>query len=251
MDDAGRVAAAWWNRHGGEYLADHVGLGTFTFSWGPEGWTEEDLRRLPTNPGRILEIGCGAAQCSRWLAKSGRDVVACDISAGMLAHAARLNEQTGIDFPLIAADVRALPFNDASFDTVFTSFGAIGFIPDLLPAFREIARVLRPGGTWVYSATHPFSWPLPDSPFLEDLRVIRPYRSGEVYVEEENGKTVYAEYAHTISDHLRALIGAGMLVRDVLEPTWPAANKSSWGAWGPERGRYLPGTIIFTAAIPD
>lgn len=248
LTDPGAVAASWWDRHGEDYLADHRLLGVTNFSWGPEGWTEEDLRLLPSSPGRILEVGAGAAQCSRWLASRGEDVVATDISSGMLAEARRMNEETGIEVPLIRADIRHLPFAEESFDTVFTSFGAIGFLPDLEEAFTEVARVLAPGGRWIYAATHPFSWPLPDSPYLEDLRVIRPYRSGEVYTESEGGQVCYAEYAHTISDHIGALLGAGLRITGVLEPAWPAGNESTWGAWGPERGAYLPGTIIFSSA---
>ncbi|MDO5723416.1 MAG: class I SAM-dependent methyltransferase [Flaviflexus sp.] len=248
--DPGRIAASWWDRHGAEYLADHRLLGVTNFSWGPEGWTEDDLRLLPDDPGLTLEVGAGAAQCSRWLAARGHRVIATDISSGMLAHAARMNEETGIDVPLIRADVRTLPFADNSFDTAFTSFGAIGFLPDLCEPFAEVARVLRPGGRWIYAATHPFSWPLPDSPHLDDLRVIRPYRSGEVYTETEGSTICYAEYAHTVSDHIGAIIAAGLTITGVLEPAWPAGNDQSWGAWGPERGAYLPGTIIFSTQKP-
>lgn len=245
-----KIAMTWWDDQAEEYLAEHPSLGEVKFQWGPEGWTEEDLHLLPHKPGRILEVGAGAAQCSRWLASKGHEVVATDISPGMLAVARALNAKHDLDFPLIAAGIEALPFNNDSFDTVFTSFGALSFLPTLTPAFDEVFRVLRPGGTWIYSVTHPFSWVFPDSPHQDDLTVTRPYGKREAYVETTGGTTEYAEFPHTFSDHVNGLVQSGFDVTDLFEPDWPAGKTETWGAWGPDRGAMLPGTLIVTAQKP-
>lgn len=244
------VAQSWWDRNADEYLRDHPSLGEVKFQWGPEGWTEDDLAMIPRVPGRILEVGAGAAQCSRWLAARGDTVIATDISQGMLNAARLLNKRTGIDVPLVQADITALPFSPESFDTVFTSFGALSFLPNLERAFAEIFRVLAPGGTWVYSVTHPFSWVFPDSPYADDLTVIRPYGREIAYVENDSRGTDYAEFPHTIADHVNALAGTGFRIQSMLEPGWPAGNESTWGAWGPDRGAMLPGTLIVSALRP-
>lgn len=244
------IAATWWDTYGDDYLAEHPSLGVVKFQWGPEGWTEEDLQLLPRRPGRILEIGAGAAQCSRWLKSQGHDVTATDISPGMIATAHHLNEKTSYDFPLHVAGVENLPFEAATFDTVFTSFGALSFVPGLGPAFEEIYRVLKPGGSWIYSVTHPFSWVFPDSPYRDDLTVVRPYGKKEAYVESSSGKTEYAEFPHTVADHMNGLSQSGFLVAEILEPGWPAGNSETWGAWGPDRGAMLPGTLIVSAQRP-
>lgn len=248
--DPQQIARSWWDRNADEYLTDHPSLGETKFQWGPEGWTEEDLGLLPRDPGRILEVGAGAGQCSRWLASHGRDVVATDVSAGMLHAGKVLNNRTGIDVPLIQADITSLPFADESFNTAFTSFGALSFLPSLDPAFTEVFRVLAPGGAWIYSVTHPFSWVLPDSPNAADLRVIRPYGSGEAYVEADKTQTDYAEFPHTVADHINALVSAGFDLTNVLEPKWPPEKAETWGAWGPDRGALLPGTLIVSARRP-
>lgn len=248
--DPQRIAQSWWDRNAEEYLVDHPSLGETKFQWGPEGWTEDELQLLPRSPGNILEVGAGAAQCSRWLAAQGRSVVATDVSAGMLHAGQLLNTRTGIDFPLIQADITALPFEASAFDTVFTSFGALSFLPTLGPAFSEVFRVLKPGGAWVYSVTHPFSWVFPDSPYADDLSVIRPYGRREAYVEGRSSAADYAEFPHTIADHMNGLVRAGFEITDVLEPGWPASNKETWGAWGPDRGALLPGTLIVSAQRP-
>lgn len=242
------IARTWWDENADSYLDDSPGIGTTSFQWCPEGWTEDDLSLLdPT--GTILEIGAGSAPCSRWLASQGRQVTASDISPAMIAHASRLNTETGHTFDLIVAGIEDLPVPDNSFDIAFTSFGAIGFIPDLTRAFTEIARVLRPGGQWVYAATHPMSWIFPDSPFREDLSVIRPYGKRDVYVET-SGKTVaYAEFSHTIADHMNALIDAGFTIERVDEPMWKPGHELVWGPWGPERGATIPGSLIVSARL--
>lgn len=247
VSEPAQISARWWDENAKDYLKEHPSLGDVHFQWCPEGWTEEDLNLLGDDPGQVLEIGAGAAQCSRWLAKRGVDVVASDVSPAMIAEAQRLNRATGVRLPLAVADARELPFDSTSFDTVFTSFGAIGFLPDLEDLFAEVGRVLRPGGRWVYSATHPFSWVFPDSPHAVDLRVIRPYAQGDAYIEGDEGELAYAEFSHTFADHINALTATGFTIEKILEPRWPAGANHTWGQWGPERGGLIPGTLIVSA----
>jgi SAM-dependent methyltransferase len=110
-DDAG-AARAWWDANADEYLDEHRDfLGDAGFRWGPEGLTEAEAGLLGDVDGRdVLEVGAGAAHCSRWLASRGARAVATDYSAGMLAGAARLDAATGVVVPRVQADARALPF---------------------------------------------------------------------------------------------------------------------------------------------
>jgi SAM-dependent methyltransferase len=250
-DDAGGGAGrGWWDAHAAEYLVDHRDfLGDAGFRWGPEGLTEAEAGLLGDVAGaRVLEVGAGAAQCSRWLAVRGADVVATDVSAGMLAQSARLDAATGVRVPVVQADARALPFADGVFDVVFTSFGAIPFVPDAARVHAEAARVLRPGGRWAFAVTHPLRWAFPDDPTARGLTAVRSYFDRRPYVEQAaDGTVLYAEYHRTVGDHVRDVGAAGLRLRDVVEPEWPAWNDQVWGGWGPERGRLLPGTAVFVA----
>ncbi len=67
---------------------------------------------------------------------------------------------------------------------------------------------------------------------------------------DEQGQLEYAEYHRTIGDHVREIAAAGLVLRDIVEPEWPAGNANVWGGWGPERGALLPGTAIFVADKP-
>jgi ubiquinone/menaquinone biosynthesis C-methylase UbiE len=153
--------------------------------------------------------------------------------------------------PLVQADARALPFPDGSFDVVFTAYGAIPFVPDARRVHAEAARVLRPGGRWVCSVTHPVRWAFPDDPGERGLTADRSYFDRRPYVErDEQGRVLYAEYHRTIGDHVADLVGAGLVLDGIVEPAWPEDNDRTWGGWSPLRGRHLPGTAIFVAHRP-
>lgn len=251
--EGGSAGRGWWDANADEYLDEHGDfLGAVDFCWCPEGLREQDAGLLGDVGGRrVLEIGAGAAQCSRWLATRGAQVVATDVSGGMLASGARLDRETGVVVPMVQADARRLPFADSSFDVAFTSFGAIPFVPDAEAVHREVARVLRPGGTWTFSVTHPVRWAFPDDPGEHGLTAHRSYFDRRPYAEtDEAGRVVYAEYHRTLGDHVREVVAAGLEVRDVVEPEWPADNANVWGGWGPVRGAYLPGTAIFRTRLP-
>ncbi len=244
----GRVGRHWWDRHAGEYLAEHGDfLGPADFRWCPEGLREEDAELLgPVSGRRVLEVGAGAAQCSRWLSARGAQVVATDVSAGMLDAARELDAATGTAVPSVQADARTLPFADATFDIAFTAFGAIPFVPDAEAVHREVARVLRPAGRWVFAVTHPLRWAFPDDPSERGLTAIRSYFDRRPYVEADaTGRTEYVEYHRTLSDHVDELGSAGFVLERLVEPEWPEGHDRSWGGWGPVRGALLPGTAIF------
>ncbi|MBD7916986.1 class I SAM-dependent methyltransferase [Cellulomonas sp. Sa3CUA2] len=253
-DQGGRAARGWWDANAQEYLDEHGEfLGPADLLWCPEGLRESQARLLGDVRGaRVLEIGAGAAQGSRWLRSvAGADAVATDVSAGMLAAAARLDADSGVAVPLVQADARALPFADASFDVVFTAFGALPFVPDAPRVHAEVARVLRPGGRWVFSVTHPLRWAFPDDPGTGGLTATRSYFDRRPYVESAaDGRVLYAEYHRTVGDHVADVVGAGFVLDSLLEPEWPAGHERVWGGWGPVRGARLPGTLIVRAHRP-
>jgi SAM-dependent methyltransferase len=258
-DGAGR---RWWDANARDYLDEHGAfLGDDDFLWCPEGLRESEARLLGEVAGRrVLEVGAGAAQCSRWLLARGADVVATDVSGGMLAAAAAVDRALPDGgplagrppaVPLVQADARALPFPDTSFDVVFTAYGAIPFVPDAARVHAEAARVLRPGGRWVCSVTHPVRWAFPDDPGERGLTADRSYFDRRPYVEtDERGRVLYAEYHRTLGGHVADLVGAGLVLDALVEPEWPADNDRTWGGWSPLRGRHIPGTAILVAHRP-
>lgn len=246
-----RANRSWWDRDADAYHAEHGAfLGDADFVWCPESLRERDahlLGDLDDLAGRrVLEIGCGAAMCSRWLAGQGVDVIASDLSAGMLRHARAANDRTGIGVPLVQADAQYLPFTSGAFDVVFTSFGAVPFVADSALVMREVARVLVPGGRWVFATTHPTRWSFPDDPGPDGLTATMPYWDRTPYVElDDDGTPAYVEHHRTLGDRVREIAAAGFRLVDLVEPEWPAGHTQVWGQWSPLRGAVLPGTAIY------
>ncbi|MEU7868594.1 class I SAM-dependent methyltransferase [Dactylosporangium sp. NPDC049140] len=248
-----RASRRWWDGDADAYQEEHGSfLGDADFVWCPEGLREADAHLLGEVRGRrVLEIGCGAASCSRWLKTQGAEVVASDLSAGMLRHAQNGATRSGVPVPLLQADASALPFAEGVFDIVCTAFGAIPFVADSSRVMREVYRVLRPGGRWAFSITHPMRWVFLDDPGEGGLVAVHSYFDRRAYVEEdEQHVPTYVEQHRTLGDRIRELVAAGFVLNDLIEPEWPSEHDKEWGQWSPMRGRIFPGTAIFVATKP-
>ena len=261
-----RANRGWWDANADDYQAEHGAfLGDDRFIWCPEGLDEAEAHLLGADLAgkRVLEVGAGAAQCSRWLAAQGAYAVASDLSFGQLAHALRIDAGAGVrgagvaeaetgtvgltaGLPLVQADATRLPFADRAFDIVCSAYGAVPFVADSAAVMREAARVLKPGGRWVFSVSHPIRWSFPDDPTEAGLTARDSYFDRRPYVEfDERGRPTYAEHHRTLGDRVREIVAAGLRVVDVVEPEWPAGLTEVWGGWSPLRGRVIPGTAVF------
>jgi SAM-dependent methyltransferase len=253
-EESARANRRWWDAAAPAYLAEHGDdLGDADFLWCPEGVREAEAHLLGEVAGRrVLEIGCGSAPCSRWLRRAGALPVALDVSGGMLARAAELNRATGLDVPLLQADAGALPLAGESVELACSAFGGLPFVADAGAVLAEVARVLRPGGRFVASVNHPMRWPMPDSPDPADLRVTSSYFDRRPYVETDaSGRTVYVEHHRTVGDWVRAVVGGGLVLEDLLEPEWAPGRTQEWGQWSPARGALVPGTLILVCRKPS
>ena len=255
--ESARANRLWWDANAADYYDEHGAmLGDTDLLWCPEGLRESSARLLgdPTALTGLdaLEVGCGAAQAGRWLVAQGARVTAFDISMGQLRQARALDATTGVRVErLLQADAQALPLASSSYDVVVSAFGGIPFVADSAGTMREIARVLRPRGRLVFSVTHPVRWAFPDDPGPAGLSVQQSYFDRTPYVEvDEAGQAVYVEHHRTLGDRIRELVGAGLVLDDLLEPEWPAGHTGEWGQWSPLRGALMPGTAIFVAHLP-
>lgn len=123
-------------------LAAAVAGGEFWYRWG-----RAVLPFVRDEP--VLEVGIGRARLLTALAAEGHQVVGIDLSPAMLRYARREILAHGLSVPLVRASGTALPFADATFGTLITTFPA-PYIRERV-THREFARVLRPGGHWLWA----------------------------------------------------------------------------------------------------
>lgn len=119
-------------------------------SWGIWGVPESEVGILPDVAGLdVIELGCGTAYVSAWLVRRGARVTGIDNSQVQLETARSLQEEHGLEFPLLHGDAENLPFPDESFDLAISEYGAAIWC-DPYRWIPEAARVLRPGGRLIF-----------------------------------------------------------------------------------------------------
>ena len=137
----------------------------------------------------------------------------------------------GTAVPLVQADAARCRSGRGSFDLAFSAYGAVPFVADSAAVMREVARVLRPGGRFVFSVTHPIRWafpddPGPDGPDRDDV-LLRPHAP---YVEHDAaGQATYVEHHRTLGDRVREVVGAGLPVLDLSSRSGRTATTADVG----------------------
>ena len=119
-------------------------------SWGVFGVPESSVGCIGDVAGLdIVELGCGTAYISAWLAKRGARPVGVDPTPAQLETARRMMRETGIEFPLLQAPGESVPLPDASFDLAISEYGACLWA-DPYEWIPEAARLLRPDGRLIF-----------------------------------------------------------------------------------------------------
>ena len=146
-DHARRNRTVWdaWAR-------DYVTAGEQAWSapdpwWGIWHVPESQVGLLPDHVAGLdtVELGCGTAYVSAWLARRGARPVGLDNSREQLATARRLQRQHGLTFPVLQGDAERVPLRDGCADLVVSEYGASIWC-DPFRWIPEAARLLRPGG---------------------------------------------------------------------------------------------------------
>lgn len=232
-----------WDQFADEYQRN-ARLGTDHAHYGPDVPTEADLRLLGDLKGkRVLELGCGAAQCSIAFARAGATAIGVDLSAPMLAHGRRLCEEAEVRVELRLGDMADLAFLRAdSIDLVFSSY-AFQYVEDLNRVFRQVHRVLRPGAPLVFSLPHPAYFMI-DEDSGNPPRLERSYfdRSPERY---DWCGVDFTAYHHTFADLYMGLARASYKVDLILEPEPIAGAPRSW--FWKDAMEWVPRTLIVRA----
>ncbi len=171
----------------------------------------------------ILHLQCHFGQDSLSLARMGAKVTGIDLSPVAIQAARDLNEHLQLDARFYASDVYSTPeILHEKFDMVFTTYGVVGWLPDMDRWAKVVAHFLKPGGQLVFAEFHPVVWMF-DAGFnyLE-----YPYLKSDSIVEENTG--TYADrnapirrkeisWNHGLSEVMQPLINAGLEIRQFRE----------------------------------
>src|ERR1700736_3552949 len=143
---------AFWDEKALEFVeSGEEGWKRDTPAWGIWQIRESQVRMLPDSIADkdVIELGCGTAYVSSWLARRGARVVGIDNSSVQLANARRFQREFDVAFPLIHGNAEAMPLTDESFDVAISEYGACLWC-DPYRWIPEAARVLRPGGRLIF-----------------------------------------------------------------------------------------------------
>jgi len=194
----------------------------------PTAATGSELRLLgDVRSKRVLDLGCGTGAAAITFAREGAVVIALDASAALLAKARARAEREEVKVEWRTGDLADLAFLRAeSIDAAFSAY-SVAEVDDAARLFRQVQRVLKPNGPFVFSYEHPMALCIGTSGAVE-----RSYFDPGPIDVERHGERVLV-HARGVGDVFTELGRAGFRVDTILEPRpdSPAARVPSTIVW--------------------
>lgn len=191
----------------------------------------------------LLHLQCHYGQDTLSWARLGARATGIDLSDAAIATARELNDKLGLDARFVCCNVYDVPEQiDEQFDIVFTSYGTIGWLPDLEKWGQVIHKMLKPGGEFHFIEFHPVIWM-----FDDDFKYIAySYFQQDAIVEETQGtyadreapiKNTSVSWNHSIDQVLGTLLRQGLRIEHFAEYDWspyksfPRMTPARHGGW--------------------
>jgi SAM-dependent methyltransferase len=235
--EAAAVAAAEAERRAADYLArnkaaweqwapDYVGAGRAAWQeselyWGIWALPESELQlfgslRPDTD---VIELGCGTAAISAWLARNGTRPVAVDIARAQLESVRRFQREFGVHFPIICENAESLAFDDESFDVAVSEYGASLWC-DPSRWLPEAHRLLRPAGRLLFFTNGAMLMACtPEGGGSAQTELVRDYFSTDRIEFAADGPV---EFHPTHGEWIRLLYESGFVIENLIEVRPPS-----------------------------
>lgn len=189
------------------------------FKAGKTSLMSYELNALKDVAGKsLLNLQCHFGQDTLSWARLGAECVGIDISDNAIALAKQLNDDLNLEVEFVCCNVLDVSSHvSKTFDVVFTSYGVIGWLPDLKPWAQMIAERLKPGGEFYMVEFHPIMWMFDYLNNKPELKYH--YNQDEVIYEEYKGtyadqssEMISKEYGwnHGLGEVITALTNAGL-----------------------------------------
>lgn len=218
-------------------------------TWGSFNVPQAEVPMLPADVAGmdVLELGCGTAYISAWVARGGGRPVGLDNSARQLATARQMQDEYRLTFPLLHADGEHVPLGDHLFDLVISEYGASIWC-DPYKWVPEAARLLRPGGRLIFLRNSTLSMLcVPDVGVATD-RLLRP-QFGLHRMTWESDPGVEFHLGH--GDWIRVLRASGFEIEDMIEIFAPADPREDTEYVTAEWARQWPVEEAWFARLHD
>lgn len=200
------------------------------FKAGKSSLNEIELNLLPPLEGKsLLHLQCHFGQDTISLSKLGAKCTGVDLSDKAIYYATELAKDLDIDVSFICSDIYNLPqVHEAKYDVVFTSYGTIGWLPDINRWAKVVSHFLKPGGHFYIIDFHPVMWMF-DNDFE---KISYRYFNDEAIIEEENTYTDGTEgksfqsisWNHGMAEIITSLIDKGIQIIDFQEYDYSPYN---------------------------
>jgi SAM-dependent methyltransferase len=199
----------------------------------------------------LLHLQCHFGMDTLRWARRGATVTGIDFSAEAIAAARALTAHMAVPATFVHSDVYELPSKlDGSFDVVFTSHGALCWLPDLDRWAQVVAHFLAPGGALSVVDAHPVTMIFNDRLKDPELQLLYPYFHGREPIREEHPgcyavpdapiASVEHVWLHTISDIIGGLARAGLRIESFEEYPYLSWRFFPWMEQGPDGWWRLP-----------
>lgn len=215
--------------------------------WGIWGIQEDEVHILPEVMGQdVIELGCGTAYLSGWLARRGARVVGIDSSLEQLKTALAFQKEFQTSFPLILGDAERVPIRDASFDLAISEYGASVWC-DPYRWIQEAARLLRPGGRLIFMVGGTILW-LCEPTMLKDApagtQLLRDYFGMSRFESTEDHSV---EFHLGYGDWIRLLGANHFQVENLMELRPPEGSSTTFPYVTVEWARRWPSEEVWVA----
>ena len=215
MFEANRLA---WNKRTGVHKSSAF-YDVAGFKNGNSSLNKTELEEVGDVKGKtLLHLQCHFGMDTISWAREGAIVTGIDLSNDAIQTANELKDELGIQANFICSNVYDLPaVSDEQFDIVFTSYGVIGWLPDLDKWAGVIEKFLKPGGVFYMIEFHPVVWMMDENfekvkYYYHNVETISEWMKGTY--TDRNAEIEYQEFSwnHSLSEVVNALINKGLTI---------------------------------------